>query len=618
MSQSTDGLVHLALKPDGMGSQGEATAEYDGMRVRVFAGIPGEEVQAEVIRRHRDSIAARVSDVIVPSDERVQPPCPYFGWCTGCQWQHVRYDHQLELKRRAVLVALERGGGVLGPPVAAVVPAPDVLGYRNHARFTVGPQGSLGFVNRDSRRFVRVDRCLLMHPWINQALSLLQDRCAETTQLSIRYGVNTGKWLIQPALKTRVPLASGQKCHEEALLGRVFRVSASSFFQVNTLQAEGVAQLVRDRLSLSGTELVVDAYAGVGTFAVLLAPFADRVIAIEDSASAVQDAEVNIRGLANVELARARTEEMLDKLGRVPDAMVLDPPRAGCHPTALHAVLRRPPQRLVYVSCDPWALARDLQVLLSGPYKLEEVQPIDLFPQTHHIECIATLSLDTRTHRTFQRRQRLVLASESPRRQRIMREMGLVFEVVPSDLDEPSLGSGDPAATARERALHKARVVAATLQEGTVIGADTVVACGDEILGKPGSEQEARDFLRRLCGREHRVITGLALVDAATGQEVTDHRRSRVHMRRYTDPELEAYVGSGDPLDKAGAYAIQDAEFRPVDWMKGCYLNVVGLPPCTLVSLLHRMGIYPAVDPGWIPPGNCPDCHRLSRMARGK
>lgn len=618
MSQTVEESALLTLKLDGMGRVGEALAEDNGTPVHVFGGIPGEEVLAEVVRQHRNHIAARVVHVMAASSQRGEAPCPYFGQCTGCQWQHIGYEHQLEIKRGVVQEAMERAGGISDAPLAAVVPAPQPRGYRNHARFTVGPEGTLGFVNRDSRRFVHVDQCLLMHPWINQALSQLQGHCGETTQLSIRYGINTGQWLLQPGLSACVPVTSGQKHYEEALLGKRFRISGSSFFQVNTAQAERMAQLVCDRLGLTGRELVVDAYAGVGTFAVLLAPFADKVVAIEDSASAVQDAEANIQGLPNVELARARTEELLGCLWQAPDALLLDPPRVGCHPLALHAILRRPPRRMVYVSCDPWALARDLKVLLSGPFVLEEVLPIDLFPQTYHIECIATLSFDHDRQWAFQSRQQLVLASESPRRQEIMTDMGLTFRVVPSELDEPLPSSTDPVAVAEERAVYKARAAASALNEGTVIGADTVVACGADILGKPTSGEEAHAFLRSLRGRGHRVITGLALVDAATGEEAIGHRRSQVHMRQYSDEEIEAYVATGDPLDKAGAYAIQDARFHPVDQIKGCYLNVVGLPPCTLRHLMHRMGIYPVIDRDWLPPGNCPDCHRLARQARGK
>jgi MAF protein len=351
---------------------------------------------------------------------------------------------------------------------------------------------------------------------------------------------------------------------------------------------------------------------------VLLAPFARKVIAIEEAPSAIQDAQINIQGLNNVELAEAKTEHLLGALPERPDALVLDPPRVGCHLQALSAVLLRPPQRVVYVSCNPQALAHDLRILLHGPFILEEVLPIDLFPQTHHVECLATLSYSPGRGQAFQSRQQLILASESPRRQEIMAEMGLSFRVVPPQIAETAVSSADPVAIARERALQKARAVASTVREGTVIGADTIVADGDVILGKPASEEEAHAFLRQLRGKEHRVITGLALIDAASGGEVTGHCVSRVLMREYSDAEMAAYVASGDAWDKAGGYAIQDEHFRPVAQVMGCYLNVVGLPACTLMRLLRRMGVYPTLDPRWVPPGDCPDCHRLARQARGR
>jgi 23S rRNA (uracil1939-C5)-methyltransferase len=618
MSHAVEKSGLLALKLGGIGPLGETLAKHDGKPVSVFGGIPGEDVLAEVVRQRHNHILARVVEVINPSLERVEPLCPYFGSCTGCQWQQIRYEHQLELKRGIVQEAMQ-AAGIPVFLVAPVVPAPQLFGYRNHVRFTVGPEGDIGFVNRHSRRFVPVDQCLLMHPRINQMLSQLQGRCRETTQVSIRYGVNTGQWLIQPTLKSSQMLVeSGQKHYEEALAGRRFRISAASFFQVNTAQAERVAQLVRERLSLTGRELVVDAYAGVATFAVLLAPFARKVIAIEEAPSAIRDAQINIQGLDNVELAQAKTESLLGALPERPDALVLDPPRIGCHLQALRAVLLRPPQRVVYVSCNPQALAHDLRILLRGPFVLEEVLPIDLFPQTYHVECLATLSYNPERGQAFQSRQQLILASESPRRQEIMAEMGLSFRVVPSQVAETASSSSDPVAVARERALQKARAVASTVSNGTIIGADTIVADGGDILGKPASEEEAHAFLHRLRGKEHRVITGLALIDAASHEEVTGRCISRVLMREYSDAEIAAYVASGDARDKAGAYAIQDEQFRPVAQVVGCYLNVVGLPACTLMRLLRRMDVYLTLDPRWVPPGDCPDCHRLVRQARGK
>ena len=390
---------NLRLSLEGWGRLGEALAYHEGMEVRVFGGIPGEEVVAEPVKVRRDYIAARVVEVLTPSPHRTAPPCSYFGQCTGCQWQHIDYHHQLQIKYQIVLDSLSSIGGFTDPPVLPTLPSPDQYGYRNHARFTVGRRkGELGFVNRESRRFVVVQDCLLMHPWINSALEQLQTRCAETSQLSIRYGINTGDFLIQPTLKSQeVPLASGQKHYREALDGIEFRIAASSFFQVNTRQAERMVELVKEGLQLSGSELVVDAYAGVGTFAILLAPYAGGVIAIEESASAVRDAQENfvqadLENAGTVQFLQGKTEEALGKIEERPDGVVLDPPRAGCHRDTLEALVRLAPRRVVYVSCDPDTLARDLKILCQGPFRLEEVQPVDMFPQTHHVECIATLS----------------------------------------------------------------------------------------------------------------------------------------------------------------------------------------------------------------------------------
>ena len=393
--QRDNGNQHLRLLLTGWGPQGEALAHHDGKDVLVFGGIPGEEVEAEVVRHRREYVAARVVEVLTPSPYRIAPPCPYFGSCTGCQWQHVDYHHQTRIKRQVVIDTLIKIGGFESPPVLPTMPSPEQYGYRNHARFTIGRrQGDLGFVNRESRRFVPVHECLLMHPWINRAVEQLQGRCAETSQLSIRYGVNTGDFLVQPALKnTEVPLQSGQKHYREKVGGREFRIASPSFFQVNTSQAEQMVELVKGELQLPVEGLLVDAYSGVGTFATLLAPYVGKVIAIEESASAVQDAVAQSPGSDSIQFLQGKTEEVLPQIGEQPHAVILDPPRAGCDKKVLDAVIQLAPARVAYVSCDPETLARDLKILCRGAFRLERVQPIDMFPQTHHVECVATLSL---------------------------------------------------------------------------------------------------------------------------------------------------------------------------------------------------------------------------------
>ncbi|MCI0440131.1 MAG: 23S rRNA (uracil(1939)-C(5))-methyltransferase RlmD, partial [Chloroflexi bacterium] len=225
------------------------------------------------------------------------------------------------------------------------------------------------------------------------AISHMQGKAGETTQMSIRYGANTGDFLVQPKFHTaEIEIPSGQTHYREKVFDSTFRIASPSFFQVNTHQAERMAALVRERLKLRGGELLVDAYAGVGTFAVLLAPYARRVVAIEESSAAVRDAAVNTIGHDNIEFLEGKTEDVLGTLQETPDALILDPPRVGCHPDTLKAVSRARPGRVVYVSCDPESLARDLQVLVRGGFEVESVEPVDMFPQTHHVETVATLS----------------------------------------------------------------------------------------------------------------------------------------------------------------------------------------------------------------------------------
>jgi len=376
--------------------QGAAIGRANDQVVFAAYGIPGETVTVEVERERRDYLQGRVLAVVKPSPARVEPPCPYFGECGGCQWQHIDYQQQVQFKRHIVREQLRRIGKFDDPPVSPTISSPDPYGYRNQARLTVGPDGQLGFVSRPgrARRFLRIDRCLIMHPAINAVLAKLQGRARVKHQVVIRWGVNTGQLLVQPELSRQLPdVPSGQPFYEEELLGRRFRISASSFFQTHTKQAERLVELVRERIQPTGQEVVVDAYAGVGTFAVLLAPEVRRVVAIEESSSAVEDAQYNLQGIDNVEYIRAKVEDVLGDLAMIPDVVILDPPRVGCHPDALQAVLRLKPRRLVYVSCDPSTLARDVRVLCDGGYRLRDVTPVDMFPQTYHIESVSTLEL---------------------------------------------------------------------------------------------------------------------------------------------------------------------------------------------------------------------------------
>jgi 23S rRNA (uracil1939-C5)-methyltransferase len=375
-----------------MAYEGHAIGRIDDLVVFAEYGIPGEEVVAEVYRKTATFASARVVEVLKPSPDRVEAPCEYYGLCGGCHWQHISYERQLELKRHVVQEQLRRIGKFESQPVNETVPAQDPWGYRNHLRLSCGRHGDIGFMRRGSHRFLPIDRCLIADPRINDAIGLLQGKGAGLHQVELRAGVNTGDLMVQPDMTDREPAAPpGSKVYRESLLGHEFQVSAPSFFQSNTPQAERLCQLVRQKLDPQPGELLLDAYAGVGTFAALFAGDVRQVIGIEESPAAVADAAVNLSDLPNVRYLEGKVEAVLPNLDETPDAVILDPSRVGCHPEVIDAILRLAPRKLVYVSCDPATLARDLRLLVDGGFDLLDVTPLDMFPQTYHIESVANL-----------------------------------------------------------------------------------------------------------------------------------------------------------------------------------------------------------------------------------
>ena len=381
---------------------GDTAAEFEGQTINVAGGIPGERVVARIFRyrrRRQQRVSAIVDSVLKPSADRVTPRCGYYGRCSGCQWQHITYATQLELKRNRIVKEFARYESLRDVPVEDTQPAPAEFYYRNHARFTIRRSGQLGFSNRITRHFVRVEHCMLMSRAINEKVTEFQGRAGETTNMSIRVGVNTEDFLIQPTFQNpEIGVTSGQTHYTERMGETDLRIASPSFFQVNTEQAEILIDMVRSQLDLQPHHVLVDAYAGVGVFAILLAPFVGRAIAIEESASAVADGKSNAAGIENVEFVQLKTEEALAELVEVrglddaPDAVILDPPRVGCHPRALESLLKLGPNRVAYVSCDPPSLARDLDILSQGGYLVTDVQPVDMFPQTYHVESVTALT----------------------------------------------------------------------------------------------------------------------------------------------------------------------------------------------------------------------------------
>lgn len=364
----------------------------DGRVVFVSYAAPGELVEARVDRVHADYLEAVTERVVEPSPDRVEPSCPIFGECGGCQLQHMAYPAQLAAKETVVREQLRRIGRLDDAVVRPIVGAIDPWGYRNHLRFSTGKKfGDVGFISRRGRGLLKVECCPISEPWVNEVLPKLQGKGAGLHQVQVRHSPVTGSALIYPEIPG-LDFPSGQTSYEEELCGHRFRVSAAAFFQVNHAQAEQMARLVGEAFPEHG-RLLVDAFAGVGTFAKIFADRFDRVIAIEESHSAARDAVYNLAETSNVEMRIGKVEDVLPFLEVAPDAIVLDPPRPGCDPGVLDAIARFRPTAVVYVSCNPATLARDLRILVDSGYDLDSVTPLDMFPQTGHIECVSRLSL---------------------------------------------------------------------------------------------------------------------------------------------------------------------------------------------------------------------------------
>jgi len=405
-------MTSITLKLRDLGYGGEAVGEYQGQVIFVPLGIPGETVRVELTEVRKRYARARLLEVLDPSPERVAPRCRYFGFCGGCHWQHIAYSAQLRFKRELLTSQLQRLGKQSHPPVRPVIGMDDPWAYRNHVQLTMHPQEGLGYQALRSHEVVAVDECRIIHPLLEELWAALELDPEGPPRVSLRAGVGTGEQLIlfegdedePPELELDVPVScvyqgprgipivmAGESYYCERLAGRTFRVSAPSFFQVNTAQAERMLEVVRGHLAPQAHERLLDAYCGVGTFALSLATQVAHVTGIESSPWPIGDALANCADQDTVGFIQGNVEEVLPSLAASYDGLILDPPRAGCAPTALEALARCGASRIVYVSCDPATLARDVAHLATSGYELVEVQPIDMFPQTYHLESVALL-----------------------------------------------------------------------------------------------------------------------------------------------------------------------------------------------------------------------------------
>ena len=387
---------------------GDCVGRIDNQVLFASYGLPGEEVIVEFSENKRDYRRGRVVEVIKPSPARVEPRCRFFGQCGGCRWQHIDYPTQVALKRNIVVDQLRRIGGFSDEvPVNPTLSAEQPWRYRNHARFTAR-KGQLGFFVEGSRQFAAVDECHIVHPVINKVLASVQGKLPHHLhQVAVRCATNTGQLLINPdpgvrgiasstlgaAFTANGKIGQGRTYLEEEILRRRFRIDPVSFFQVNTPQAERMVRYIIEQLQPVKTDTVLDVYCGVGTFGLSIADKAARVIGIEESKPALRDARYNAREADNVEFILGAAEDVLAHIEECVDAAIIDPPRAGCKREVIRELRRLRPSRIVYVSCDPATLARDLKLFCAdASYKIVDVQPVDMFPQTYHVESIILMT----------------------------------------------------------------------------------------------------------------------------------------------------------------------------------------------------------------------------------
>lgn len=404
---------------DGLTHGGEAVGRLpSGKACFVPYAIPGERVRVEVVEDHKRWARGRLVEVLEASPDRVTPPCPYFGpdRCGGCALQHVAPDRQATMKRRVVVEQLERIGKFDDPPVAETVTVGSA-GYRNTARFAVDPAGRLGFRGAGTHDVVPIDRCLLLHPAAQAVRDEAGDQWEGVEEVAVRAGLtgHGSALTIRPGpgpLPTLPPGATpvalldtageahalrGGPTITEHVAGFAYQVSPGSFFQSSTAGAEALVGLVREAAAVGPGDAVADLYAGVGLFARPLAAAGATVVAVEAGPGACDDARANLAG-TTASVVCAPVEEGLDRLAGDPDddpafdVVVLDPPRRGAGRDVCGRIAGLRPRTVVYVSCDPAALARDARALSNAGYALARAVPVDQFAQTAQVEIVATFN----------------------------------------------------------------------------------------------------------------------------------------------------------------------------------------------------------------------------------
>ncbi len=448
-------VLNLRLEDVVLG--GQSLSHHDGRVVFVDRGLPGDEVVARVTRVRSRFAEARLERIETPGPDRTPAPCPHVGRCGGCRFQDLDYAAQCRLKERQVRETLIHVGGVVAPPVGALVPAPLQFGYRNKMEFSFHPHPAgravLGLHERGTfDRVFEIEDCLLPSRLTIEIVKRTQaaaDRNAwlayhprrhegDVRYLIVRHLPHTDQCAVHlvsaaeqlaglerwaedlsescPAVRTvtllinrsRANVASGEQERVlvgegvivERLAGLEFAASAAAFLQTNSDQAEALYRATLEAAAPSAQETVLDLYCGTGTLTLLLARQSREAVGVESAPAAIAAADRNARRnrIANARFVCGEARRVLREWARGersnpvrPQVVVVDPPRAGLHPRVVARIAELAPRRIVYVSCNPATLARDVKDFSAAGYGLDSVTPFDMFPHTPHIECVARL-----------------------------------------------------------------------------------------------------------------------------------------------------------------------------------------------------------------------------------
>lgn len=433
---------------------GDGVGKVDGYPLFVPYALPGETAQVKVIKTKKNFGFGKLMEITKPSPARVEPPCNVYIQCGGCQLQHMSYQLQLEMKQKQVQNAMKKIGHLEHVPVHPALGMDDPWRYRNKIQIpTAERNGEMitGFYRKRSHDIIEDMETCVIQDEVNDRMVEAVRRIASRLGISayneethrgdlrhimIRTGQQTNetmivlvtrmnelpyakelvaelhetypqiKSIVQNINKERTNVILGRKTKllwgEEYIYDTIgdikFAISAQSFYQVNPAQTKVLYDQALAYANLSGNETVIDAYSGIGTISLFLAQKAKKVYGVEIVPQAVSDAKMNakLNHMDNAEFYVGKAEEVMPwwkAQGLNPDVIVVDPPRKGCEEDLLQAMIDMKPKRIVYVSCNPSTLARDLRFLEDGGFETKQVQPVDMFPQTGHIECVAEIEL---------------------------------------------------------------------------------------------------------------------------------------------------------------------------------------------------------------------------------